>query len=96
MRKSAPIKVIVHHPTTEVGKRELAGRVADVHAEFVIHTISKLDCPLKQKLELLQVVIDTTKKKNSGQRLWEHQRRRCAVNLAHPGFPRCFLGKSIF
>lgn len=63
MRKSAPIKVIVHHPTTEVGKRELAGRVADVHAEFVIHTISKLDCPLKQKLELLQVVIDTTKKR---------------------------------
>lgn len=63
MRKSAPIKVIVHYPTTEEGKRELAGRVAEVHAGFVVHTINKLDCPLKQKLELLQVVIDTTKKR---------------------------------
>lgn len=62
MRKSAPIKLIVHYPTTEEGKRELAGRVADVHAGFVVNTINKLDCPLEQKLELLQAVIDNTRK----------------------------------
>lgn len=62
MRKSAPIKLIVHYPTTEEGKRELAGRVADVHAGFVVNTINKLNCPLEEKLELLQAVIDTTRK----------------------------------
>ena len=61
MRTSAPIKLIVHVPTTEEGKRELARRVADVHADFVLHTIGKLKCPTRQKLELLQAVIDTTK-----------------------------------
>lgn len=61
IRTSAPIQVIVHHPKTEDGKRELAKRVAEVHADFVISTINKLNCPAKQKLELLQGVIDTTK-----------------------------------
>ena len=62
MRTSAPIKVIVHYPKTEEGRQELGPRrVADVHADFVISSINKLDCPIKQKLELLQAVIDTTK-----------------------------------
>ena len=61
MRTSAPIKVIVHYPKTEEGRQELARRVADVHADFVISSINKLDCPIKQKLELLQAVIDTAK-----------------------------------
>ena len=60
-RKSAPIQVIVHYPKTEEGKQELARRVADVHADFVISTINRLNCPTSQKLELLQAVIDTTK-----------------------------------
>lgn len=50
MRTSAPIKVIVHYPKTEEGRQELARRVADVHADFVISSINKLDCPIKQKL----------------------------------------------
>ena len=61
MKKSAPLHVIVHYPKTEEGKRELARRVADVHADYVISTINKLNCPMKQKLELLQAVIDTTR-----------------------------------
>lgn len=61
MRKSAPIQVIVHYPGTEEGKLALARRVAEVHAGFVISAINKLNCPTKQKLELLQAVIDTTK-----------------------------------
>lgn len=61
MRKSAPIHVIVHFPKTEESRQELARRMADAHADYVISTINKLKCPTRQKLELLQAVIDTTR-----------------------------------
>lgn len=51
----------MHHPKTEEGKQELARRLAGVHADYVICTINNLKCPTKQKLELLQAVIDTAK-----------------------------------
>ena len=57
-RKSAPINVIVHYPKTEQGKRELAERVAGVHADMV----KKLNCPSDQKAELLGAVIASAKK----------------------------------
>lgn len=60
MKTNAPIQVIVHYPKTQEGKRELARRVSAIHADFVISSINKLNCPTKQKLELLQAVIDTT------------------------------------
>ncbi len=63
IRKSAPIHVIVHYPTTEEGKAELARRVAAVHAESVIAKINRLSCPTKQKLELVDAVIDTVKRR---------------------------------
>ena len=62
MRKSAPINVIVHYPTTEEGKKELARRVTSVQADFVTDTICKLNCPTSQKLALLNAVIDAAKK----------------------------------
>lgn len=61
MRTSAPIHVIVHPPAAQEGRRELAQRVAQAHADFVISTINRLDCPIQQKLELLQAVIRTAK-----------------------------------
>ena len=61
MRKTPPIKIIVHYPQTQQGQQELAQRLADVHADAVVSAINKLDCPLKQKLDLLQAVIDTTR-----------------------------------
>lgn len=61
-RKSAPIEIVVHYPTTEEGKRELAERVAGVHADFVLQYVRKLNCPSKQKEELIDAVIDTVKK----------------------------------
>lgn len=61
MRTRAPLQVRVHFPQTEEGKQELARRVAEVHADFVLDTLNRLDCPAKQKLELLQAVIDTVK-----------------------------------
>lgn len=61
-RKSAPINVIVHYPKTEQGKRELAERVAGVHADMVNQYIKKLNCPSDQKAELLSAVIASAKK----------------------------------
>ena len=62
-RKSAPINVIVHYPKTEQGKRELAERVAGVHADMVNQYIKKLNCPSDQKAELLGAVIASAKRK---------------------------------
>ena len=56
-RKSAPINVIVHYPKSEDGKRELAVRVAGVHADMVHQHIKKLNCPSDQKVQLLDAVI---------------------------------------
>ena len=61
MRKSAPVEVVVHAPETEEGWNELGKRVATAHADYVIEKIDRLNCPAKQKLELLQAVIDTIK-----------------------------------
>lgn len=56
-KTSAPINVIIYLPKTEEGKRELAQRVADVHADFVHQYIKNLKCPSKQKEQLLDAVI---------------------------------------
>jgi len=66
-RKCAPIQVIVHHPETEEGKRELANRVAGVHADMVNRTIQKLNCPSDQKVQLLDAVIKTATKRKAGE-----------------------------
>ena len=62
-RKSAPIQVVVHYPTTEEGKRELAELVAEVHADFVLQYVRKLQCPSKQKEELIDAVIESAKER---------------------------------
>lgn len=69
IKKSAPINVIVYYPTTPEGKAELVQRVTDVHVDIVNHKIRSLNCPTKQKLELIDAIIDTTKK-----RVNEHSR----------------------
>ena len=57
VKKCVLIKLIVYYPKTEEGKRELAQRVADVHAETVKQTVSKLNCSSKQKEQLIDSVI---------------------------------------
>ena len=57
MKKCVPINLILYYPKTEEGKRELAQRVADVHAETVKQTVSKLNCSSKQKEQLIDSVI---------------------------------------
>jgi len=66
-RKSAPINVIVHYPKTEEGKRELAERVASVHASLVNQHIKKLNCPSEQKIQLLDAVIKSTSIEKAGE-----------------------------
>ena len=63
MRKAAPINIIVHYPTTEEGWRELKRRVASVHADAVINSISKLKCPHRDKIRLLDAIIEDAKQK---------------------------------
>lgn len=66
-RKSAPINVIVHYPKTEEGKRELAERVASVHASLVNQHIKKLNCPSDQKVQLLDAVIKSASIEKAGE-----------------------------
>ncbi len=65
-RKSAKIHVIVHYPKTESGKKELAERVAGIHAENVSQRIKKLNCPSAQKELLLDAVIETAVNRKTG------------------------------
>lgn len=61
MRKAAPINIIVHYPKTEEGRRELRRRVASVHADAVMNSISKLKCPYQDKIRLLDAIIEDAK-----------------------------------
>lgn len=61
LNRSAPIEIIVHYPTTDEGKKELARRVSEVHADFVCAKLKAMDCPTKQKLELLNTVVAAKK-----------------------------------
>ena len=61
MKTFAPINIIVHYPETEEGWRELRRRVAGVHASGVLNSISKLDCPIREKERLLNAIIKDTK-----------------------------------
>ena len=57
LRKCAPIEIKLYFPNTDVGKRDLAHQVSGVHADFVSTYIQKLNCPVEQKLKLLDSVI---------------------------------------
>lgn len=61
MNRSAPIEIIMHYPTTDKGKQELARRVSEVHADFVCAELKALSCPSKEKLKLLNTVIEKRK-----------------------------------
>ena len=60
----APVNVIVYRPKTADGREELAKRAADVHAASVIQRLKALNCPTRQKQELLDAVMDTVKQRS--------------------------------
>lgn len=51
------IEFIVHYPETEEMQRELAKRLAIVHAQTVMEKLATLSCPLDQKLQLIDAII---------------------------------------
>ena len=65
MKTFAPINIVVHYPTTEDGWRELKHRMAIVHADAVLNSISKLKCPSSQKEKLLLAIIADAKAQES-------------------------------
>lgn len=58
-KKSVPINVIIYYPTTEKGKKELANRVSDVHADLIQQFIQKLNCNPNQKVQLINNIINS-------------------------------------
>lgn len=50
------MEVIVHYPKQESDKQALRQKVSEVQAEAVIKYISRLTCPLEQKLKLVQAI----------------------------------------
>ena len=64
MKRHGPVNVIFYFPKDEAGKEELAGRVAEVHADIVIRRINALNCSAAQKLALLDAVIETAKQRS--------------------------------
>lgn len=62
MKKAAPINIIVYYPTTEEGWRELRRRMAIVHADAVLNSVQKLNCPTWQKIKLVEAIIEDAKK----------------------------------
>ena len=68
MAKQAPINIIMHHPTSDAGRAELAVRVAQVHADAVIGAIRRLNCPQEQQLQLLDAVIEDARVRTAASR----------------------------
>lgn len=78
MKNSPPIQMTVQTPDTEAGRQELARRVAELHADAVADALAGLPCPPRQKLELLQAVMDAVRE---------------AQRPAGPSAPRLLSGK---
>ncbi len=61
------LKIIVHYPETPEKQAEFDSRVVKFHAEYVAQYIEKLNCPVNQKLKLLddvaQVILDVAEEK---------------------------------
>ena len=51
--------VIVHHPRTPEQQVELERVVAKFRAEYILRHVERLNCPLQQKIALIDAVIDT-------------------------------------
>lgn len=53
--------IIVYLPQSDKGKQDLARRVATVHADAIDSKLRTLNCPNRQKVLLLQTLINQTK-----------------------------------
>lgn len=53
------MEIIVHYPETPEKQSQFDIRVAKFHAEYVAQCIEKLNCPIEQKLKLLDAIVQT-------------------------------------
>ena len=53
------IQIIVHYPETPGKQALFDARVAKLHAEYVAQYIEKLNCPIEQKLKLIDAIAQT-------------------------------------
>ena len=49
----------MHYPETPEQQALFDARVAKFHAEYVAQYIEKLDCPTKQKMQLIDAIAQT-------------------------------------
>lgn len=61
VRTTGAVKIKAYLPTTEEGRQELAQCAAAVHADYVCSVLRGLNCPEKQKNELIEAVIAAKK-----------------------------------
>lgn len=60
------MNIIVHYPESQEAKRELARRVAVVHAQSIVQKVKSLSCPPEQKIALLEAVEQHIRDRDSG------------------------------
>lgn len=59
------MNVIMHYPTDPNDIEELKSRVTSVHVEAVKNYLMRMNCPLEQKMKLVQAIQDNS---TSGQK----------------------------
>ena len=50
--------VIIHYPEGEEARKELAKKVADVHAQTVVEMVKAMSVPVEQKVRLIDAIKD--------------------------------------
>ncbi len=61
MPKSQPFKIVMHYPQTEDGMRQLSQRVAQAHADTVIHKANGTRGSVRERIELMKAVTNAAK-----------------------------------
>ena len=56
------ISIIMHYPASEEMQRELAKKVAAVHAQTVVEMLQSMSCPVEQKAAMIEAIREIHKK----------------------------------
>ena len=51
--------IIVHYPQTTEQQAAFDSRVNKFRAEYIVRYVERLNCPMEQKIALIDAVIDT-------------------------------------
>lgn len=61
MPKSQDFKIVMHYPQNEDGIRHLSQRVAQAHADAVIHKVNGTRGSVRERIELMKAVTNAAK-----------------------------------